>query len=86
MSHEVAYHEEALPFLQAACGFERGELTLVLVYAFGSLSHLREGGGGGGGRWLVRDARDGVLRRGRQSAASIAATIRRPSDWANKRV
>ena len=63
-----------------------------MLYAFGSLSHLCEGGrctklgemadgARGRGRWVVTDAKKGVVRRGRQSSAAIAAGIRRPSDW-----
>ena len=92
VSHEVAYTDGALSFLHSECGFEEGELTVVTLYAFGSLSHLCEGGcctelgemadgARGGGRWVVTDAKTGVVRRGRQSSAAIAAGIRRPSDW-----
>ena len=31
-----------LAYLQEECGFTEGECTCVLMYAFGSLSHLRE--------------------------------------------
>jgi hypothetical protein len=36
----------------------------------------------GSGVWLVRDACEGVVRHGRQSAAAVAGEIARPSDWA----
>jgi len=89
VSHEVAPHEQALAFLHAECAFEEGELTCICVYAFGTLSHVSFKGQAadshplrGQGRWRVLDAKSGVVRCGRQSCAAIAASIRRPSDWA----
>ena len=33
VSHEVAWHTDALPFLQKECGFDQGELTVFITYA-----------------------------------------------------
>ena len=87
VSHEVGWHDEVLAFLQRECAFRAGELTCVVVYAFGSLSHLRAGESAvepleGSGRWLVKDAAEGLKMEGRQSAVAMAEQIRRPSDLA----
>ena len=53
VSHEVAWADVALPFLQRECKFEEGELTVITLYAYGTLSHLLEdnvGEPGAGGR------------------------------------
>jgi len=84
--------------LQEECGFAEGECTCVLMYAFGSLSHLREeskedeneteeegeenGDGGAKGRWQVKDAAKGLVAEGRQSSRFLAERVRRPSDLA----
>ena len=71
VSHEVAWHDEALPFLQRECEFEQGECTIIFLYAFGSGSHwtataavengaqssLLDAGNGSGGLWVVKDAK-----------------------------
>lgn len=82
---QVGWTEVALPFLQRECNFEEGELTVVLVHSYGSLSHLLESGReplDGRGRWLIRDAKRGVVREGTQSSRWIGQQLRRPSDWA----
>ena len=67
------------------------------MYAFGSLSHLRESkadeenekdeeengaDGGAKGRWQVKDAAKGLVAEGRQSSRFLAERVRRPSDLA----
>ena len=87
VSHEVGWHDDVLEHLQQECHFDEGELTCVVVYAFGSLSHMRADESAtellhGGGRWLVKDAAQGLALEGRQSSCALASQIRRPSDLA----
>ena len=87
VSHEVCWHDDVLAHLQRECCFQEGELTCVVVYAFGSLSHMRADESAaeplhGCGRWLVKDAAQGLVLEGRQSSCAMAERIRRPSDLA----
>merc|ERR1711871_1199158 len=84
VGHDAHFADVCLPFLQAECGFDSGDLTVITIYSFGTLSHWFESASTplrGLGRWTVRDAKLGLVAEGRQSSRAVATLIRRPSDW-----
>jgi hypothetical protein len=86
-SHEIKYVPFVMDLLQAECKFSEGDFVCFEMYAFPTLSHFwgkerkLNDKKGGTGKWIIRDAKAGVVRTGSQSASTVANMIAQPSSW-----